>query len=542
MNTMPTPGTVQPSTRFSGQVGPQPMRRQPSKDQNLDGPALPQSASWANKDAVLNRTRRASLAGSQASQSPRTTQPTVAAPADESKRPEKQPQQVQRTPSPAHLPQSAPRSAAPDPAAQMLENLVSAVNSPAFKFNFSPAGLSAEELAFIEQHASLIDPFGGAKRRVARERAEQDRARREQELLQTVAAEDENRESGSLQLGGEPDDAHPPGPRSSRDSHGAIQPPSQQGTRNNSTVGSPVSATSQQFQGLNLGGRSLTPLQQQQLMLLKSANSQQAGLADPLQGNLNPSLDPASLARQGFSQAQIAHITTVQAQNRQAGKNLTNLNMRMPNGTLVQPGTPNPLAAPASQTGLAGAFYTSGVQGPPPGLKTAGTPPISGGGMFAQGHGFTSNNNIGLGGNVGKHENNPELMRELLRGRSGTGAGGLQGQDASKREFMFPFLPQHHTPPPLTPANGLLSSLYGSQTGTSPEPGPQRQKKRGKKHRHANTSSGGGGVVDLADPSILQARMHQAGANAGAGQGLYGSQGQGGYNHSMMYGSGLNRW
>ena len=68
-----------------------------------------------------------------------------------------------------------------------------------------------------------------------------------------------------------------------------------------------------------------------------------------------------------------------------------------------------------------------------------------------------------------------------------------------------------------------------------------KQKKKGKKHRHANTSSSGGGVVDLADPSILQARMHQ---NAGgAGQGPFGGQNQGGYHQSnTMYGGGYGRW
>jgi CCR4-NOT transcription complex subunit 4 len=163
--------------------------------------------------------------------------------------------------------------------------------------------------------------------------------------------------------------------------------------------------------------------------------------------------------------------------------------------------------------------------------------------MFAQGHGFTSNNNLGLGSIIGKQEATPELMRELLRGRSGTNVGGLQGQENTKRESLFPFLQQHNTPPPMIPTNGLLSSFYGSQVGTYPgSGGPQKQKKKGKKHRHANTSSGGGGVVDLADPSILQARMHQVGANAGAGQALYGSQGQGGYNPSMVYGSGIGRY
>lgn len=501
----------------------------------------------------MNRTRRASLTGSQASQSPRPANSTVASAADELKRNEKQSLPAHRTPSPtnaqASTPEPASRPAPPvDPRGMILENLVKAVNSPEFKFVFSTAGLPTDEVALIENHPSFIDPYGGVKRRAMREKAEQERAKKEQELLQSVAAEEDSRESGSLQLGGEPDDAHPTRGRATRDSHGAIQPPSQQGTADNSAVGSPVSAPSHQFQGLNLGGRSLTPLQQQQLMLLKSANNQHAGLVDPLQGGVNSAYDQAAQVRQNLLNNQVAQFNALQAQNRQTSrfsfgndantKNLPNVRMLNQQASLMQSGTPNPLAAPTPQQGLGNNFYTSGVQGPPPGLKTAGTPPISGGGMFAQGHGFTSNNNLGLGA---KQEANPELMRELLRGRGGTNAGGLQGQEAAKREFMFPFLQQHHTPPPLTPANGLLSSFYGSQTGSYPEPGPQKQKKKGKKQRHANTSSGGGGVVDLADPSILQARMHQVGANA-AGQALYGSQGQGGYNHSMMYGGGFNRW
>jgi CCR4-NOT transcription complex subunit 4 len=435
----------------------------------------------------------------------------------------------------------------------LFEGLIKAVNSPDFKFVFSAAGLPAEEIALIENHPSFIDPYGGVKRRAMREKAEQERAKREQELLQSAVAEEENRESGSLQLGGEPDDAHPPRGRTGRESHGAIQPPSQQGTTTNSVVGSPVSAASQHFQGLNLAGRSLTPLQQQQLMLLKSASNQQAGIVDPLQSGISSAaFDQAAQVRQGLLQSQMAQFNALQAQNRQnsrfsfandaGSKNLSNMRMLSQQASLMQSGTSNPLAAPTPQHSLASNFYTSGVQGPPPGLKTAGTPPISGGGMFAQGHGFTTNSNLGLSGNIGKQEANPELMRELLRGRSGTNGSGLQAQDAAKREFMFPFLQQHQTPPPLTPANGLLSSFYGSQAGNFSESGPQKQKKKGKKHRHANTSSGGGGVVDLADPSILQARMHQMGANTATGQALYGSQGQGGYNHTMMYGGGLNRW
>ncbi|KAJ5129515.1 CCR4-NOT core complex subunit Not4 [Penicillium bovifimosum] len=526
-----------------------PMRRQPSKEDSIssrggipDGPALPSSASWANKDAAIHRARRASLTGSQASNSPRPATVNVATPTEEPKRVEKpspitsqvEPQTPASKPRPRRATQPPKR---PSP----FEALIKDINSPDFKFTFSMAGLSAEEAKLIKDYPSFIDPYGGVKRRAMREKVEQERQSREQELLQSVAAEEDSREAGSLQLGGEPEEINPPRNRQTRESHGAIQPPSQQDTADNSTVGSPVSATSHQFQGLNLAGRSLTPLQQQQLMLLKSAGNQQAGLADPLS---SAALEQAAQARQGLVHNQMAQFNALQAaQHRQSSrfsfasdagsKNMPNARML----SQLQSASPNPLSAPSPQHGLAASgFYASGVQGPPPGLKTAGTPPISGGGMFAQGHGFTS----GLGANGVKQDPTPELMRELLRGRTGTNVGGLQGQEAAKREFMFPFLPQHNTPPPMTPANGLLGSFYGPPTGAMPDSGgPQKQKKKGKKHRHANTSSGGGGVVDLADPSILQARMHQIGANATVGQALYGSQGQGGYNSSMVYGGGI---
>ncbi|GAD95168.1 CCR4-NOT core complex subunit Not4, putative [Paecilomyces variotii No. 5] len=536
----------------------QPMRRQGSKDDSIsrsgtnDGSALPSSASWANKDAPVNRARRASLTGSRSSPSPKPSSAVIANKADESKKQAGSSQDAtSRRSTPAltnaqPVSQSQSRSEQPPPRPEnpLLDELVKAVNSPDFKFVFSAAGLSTEEAAFIENHPSFIDPYGGVKRRAMREKAEQERAKQEaetQQLLQSAAqsaaAEEETRESGSLQLGGEPDDVHPParGDRG-RESHGAIQPPSQQGTATNSVIGSPVSAASHQFQNLNVGGRSLTPLQQQQLMLLKSANGQQAGLMDPLQtGFGSAGFDHTSQGRQGLFQNQMPQLSGMQGHNRQSSrfsfasdsnaKNNANARLLSQQASLMQSGTPNPLAAPTPQHSLASHFYTSGVQGPPPGLKTAGTPPISGGGMFAQGHGFTANASLGLGANLGKQDANPELMRELLRGRGS--AGGLQGHEAAKREFMFPFLQQHQTPPPLTPATtGLLSSFYGSQAGAYPEQGPQKQKKKGKKHRHANTSSGGGGVVDLADPSILQARMHQVGANTAAGQALYGSQGQ----------------
>ena len=173
--------------------------------------------------------------------------------------------------------------------------------------------------------------------------------------------------------------------------------------------------------------------------------------------------------------------------------------------------------------------------------------------MFGQGHGFASamggsagfnniNNNNSNNSNAAPSKNtNEELMRDYLRSRNGSLNG--QGPEIGKRELnKFPFAQQQ----PMTsdaPASSLLSSLYGSQLGSHhgyQDHSLQKQKKKGKKHRHANTSSvGGGGIVDLADPSILQARMH----HGGAGQGQYGAQGQGGFNNAsnMLYGGGYGR-
>lgn len=563
------------------QPGTQAVRRQNSKEElpsrqgsGTDASALPSSASWANKDAPVNRARRASQVASRSSPSPKPVNATSERKSEENRRNEKKTPQTQGShydtsastsnqsagPSSSQvtLPSQSPQRNMP-----LLDNLLKAVNSPDFRFVFSSAALPPDEVALVESHPSMIDPYGGAKRRAMREKAEQEQAKQEAEsmlLMQPPATtEDENPESGSLQLGGEPEDPHMgrnvPG-RNAREPQNAIQPPSQQGTTANSNIGSPVSPN-HQFQGLNANGRSLTPLQQQQLLLLKSANSQQAGLADQLQAGIGSnSIDNQS--RSGLFQNQMPQVggggmpTHARQSSRYSfandanGKSTPNQRLVNQQASLMQSSASNPLSTPAPQHGLGSQYYTSGVQGPPPGLKSAGTPPISGGGMFAQGHGFTStmNNNLGIGGNVNKQDSNPELMRELLRGRGGTNnASGMQGHEAAKREFMFSSLQSHQTPPPsMAPAPGLLNSLYGHQSVAYHDSVPQKHKKKGKKHRHANTSSGGGGVVDLADPSILQARMHQGNPTA-TPQGLYGSQGQGGYNHSnMVYGGGFSRW
>src|SRR5204863_8224184 len=111
--------------------------------------------------------------------------------------------------------------------------------------------------------------------------------------------------------------------RTAREPQSAIQPPSQQGTTT-SVIGSPSSA-GHQFQGLNVNGRSLTPLQQQQqqqqqLMLLKTANNQQAGLIDQLQTSSSSSFDRNHQTRAGLFQNQMPPMSGMQGHARQSSR------------------------------------------------------------------------------------------------------------------------------------------------------------------------------------------------------------------------------
>lgn len=508
---------------------------QSSRKGSVDASALPSSVSWAASNAPVTRTRRASQAASRSSPSPQILNALPAHEKTEEPRPKditavhsshtQLPQQLQQAVKTESPPASSSRKEVQSSLKlkyTFLDQTFASVNSPDFRFVFDDSLFSPEELSAIERHPLMIDPFGGAKRRVMREKEAAERARVEAEAQARLSAqlvtqdqppandeavEDEPFESGSLALGGEPED----NPRSGG-TRGAIQRPSQQSITNN--------FISEQFPGLN--GRSLTPQQRQHLTQLGSSSVQQApGLGQPTAqpfsaGGLDS--DQRSSAFQGQPQYESSH-----GHGRQHSRfNFANDSAK-----------PSSARFPSQQQGAGSQhFYTSGVQGPPPGLKTAGTPPISGGGMFAQGHGFTSNMNAGFG-NV--KDINADM---LMRGRSGTNTG----HDVLKREYLLSLQNTSlRSPPPSAPAQGLLNSLYGQYAGAYQDPSLVKQKKKGKKHRHANTSSSGGGVVDLADPSILQARLHQG--SAGAGQGLFGGQNQGGYNQSnMAYGGSYGRW
>ncbi len=462
------------------------------------------------------------------------------------------------------------------PPVPLLNDLLKSVSSPAFVFTFSTASLSPEDIEVIMNHPPLFDSNGGVKRRKIREQDELERRRQEEEVRNTISVvsaveEDESPGmSGSLQLGGEPETrpeaGEHSGSRVSEQLRQAIQPPSQQASDNNPFTGFEQDySLMNKLSTLNINAPGITPLQRQQLLSLKANQS----------GQLSPAFleqySPGSIGGLGLNsqhsqaspfQNQSTQLSTLQGHARQSSrysfandsasasaavkpaanaKLMAQQSAMMPSGASVPTGS-YPHAQAHQQSGHS--LYAGGIQGPPPGLKSAGTPPIGGGGLFGQGHGFGNAMGGALplsSGNTGKKD---ELMRELLHNRGGASGGAVgPGLDAGKRELMFPSsLYQYPTVSTPAHAPSLLNSLYGHLPGAYQEPGPQKQKKKGKKHRHANTSSsGGGGIVDLADPSILQARMHQGGT--GAGQGLFGGQGQGGYNQaSTMYGGGFPRW
>ena len=156
-------------------------------------------------------------------------------------------------------------------------------------------------------------------------------------------------------------------------------------------------------------------------------------------------------------------------------------------------------------------FFTSNVQGPPPGLKASGTPPVSGGMTFGQGHGFTTGG-LQYGSNVGGRNVNEDMMRELLRGRNSS----VAGSDAAKRElhpYPYPNSSAGGVCYSTSPYPGTASAQYASSMSSFGGDGEkQRSKKKGKKHRHANTgsSSGGAGLVDAVDSHLLQSRLQHS--------------------------------
>ncbi|KFY42109.1 hypothetical protein V494_02587 [Pseudogymnoascus sp. VKM F-4513 (FW-928)] len=469
------------------------MAREPSKDEldSGDGSALPSSASWAKGGQQLSR--RGSLATSAAASSPAISA-SLPAPVHEEESPESPQDRTSQTQDSAAANQAdlLPRAPTDPVLAQILKSI-----NYLTTLAESPSENTDEE---SQLWWPLFDDNGGLKRRLAREQQEEaTRLHIEQELQEETRSAPETQDehepgSGSGQLGGEPEDRED-GRESGQGQnfHDQRRPSAQQPIQRSSQDSGVFGGIGGQAFSPSIGnlatvnGRALTPIQQQQLLLLKSGQPQ-SGFMDQYPPGIGALGSQSTLFQQQGHNRQSSRYNfggdTASAAKSSAGSKL--------------------LGQQASMMGLqqGNQFYGSTVPGPPPGLKSTGTPPS---GMFGQ-----SQFGGAAFGAAGK-ENNNDIIREMLRNRGGVGAGsGGQSHEAGK-----------------PPASSLLATLYGPQPGAFQDFGP-KQKKKGKKHRHANTSSsGGGGLVDLADPNILQARMpHQQQSNAGVGQGLFGGQGQ----------------
>ncbi len=424
------------------------------------------------------------------------------------------PTPISEVPAPV-APVEAPSKPKRDPRIALLNSLLKSMSQCPF-----PAPTSRDQ-SFFDTYPPLFDPRGGLKRRVMRDE-EENRLGVEQEEqieLPREPSEGEPESSGSLALGGEPEDREQVRESQTFDQRrGSGQPPIQR-TTTDSLFGS-VGSNYVQSPNLGaIGNRNMAPLQP---LYARSQSSFTDHVPPGMSAQSNvfqPQGHNRQSSRFSFATDSAGGATSVKLTAN--SRIITQQSSMMPPALHSQPSNP---------------YYASSMPGPPPGLKSTGTPPN----LFGQGHGLG-----GSGFNSGgAAKDNSQLLQDIIRGRAGASS---QAHDAGKSEYLFPSF-SHQYPPTTSstpaPAPGFSASLYGTQPGAFQDIG-SKQKKKGKKHRHANTSSSGGSVlVDLADPSILrmQHRLEHPQSNAGVGQGLFGGQAQGGYNPSMMYNAGYPRW
>ena len=510
------------------------MGRQSSDDRtqspSTDRPALPSTASWASKlpQHIPSRTESRSTSG--VVESPVSVNATPA-PSQSAQSPIQERAQLAQEPPPSDAAaQSAPkpeRSRKPREPPSPLSLLLKNFNLDNLRLVFSIASLPASDAEVIANYPPLFDREGGAKRRLRRQREEEQRRMEQeaQELQQHAAVDsDENAEmSGSLQLGGEPEE-----PQIRSQPQSAIQPPGQDG----------FPGVDQRFLGPTSPGISDRGMTRQQVFLqdMRSLQNQGSYLNNPNQSSTfgqQPSHPPGhqrNASRFSFANESSAS-TSVKA--------VANPKLLSQQSSIMPPAGNTHFGAQHQQQ-HGSQFYTSNVQGPPPGLRTSGTPPVSGGMTFGQGHGFATGG-IQYSAGAGRNSNE-EMMRNLLVQRRD--APGATGADQAKREYSSystnnafagsqagafsagGSLAASGAFPTGPPSNYSLSSFSGEE---------KRGKKKTKRHKHNNASSSSGGTnlnLGDVDPMGTAARFGSAGGTGyGQAGGLYtgGMHGGGGY-------------
>lgn len=488
-----------------------------------DRPALPSSASWATRPTQQqsSRVESRSTSGTMDSPAPAPAMPATAH-LDLSR-------QSQPSIPVSEIAASAPAANdAPQPPHSRgrttqdpspLFTLIKHLNIDDLKFTFPIISDSQSEDDITNSYPPLFDVYAGAKRRSRRQREEEQRLmNQEAQAFQQPPAMDEDEHlelSGSLQLGGEPEER-----RLSSQPQSAIQPPGQEGLLDRRFQFGGISSPPGIDRGFGLqqhqqaSNQSVSSPSAQNLYM--NGFQQQNGFSQ----HSNPPGHQRNASRYSFANESTASTAVKPVAN---AKLLTQQSSMMPSvGTSQFAGQQQPHS---------NQFYTNNVQGPPPGLKATGTPPVSGGMTFGQGHGFATGG-LQYGANIPGRNANEEMMRNLLRGRESSISGGTE---AAKREFnSFPkystsAFPTAGSYPAGPPSFASLSSFSGEE---------KQRKKKSKKHRHAHTASSGG-IGDgpmSSDSHVLQARYGQGAGSAFGGQHAGSSTSNSMY--SVMHGGG----
>jgi len=396
-----------------------------------DGPALPAHASWADQ------ARRASRTTSASAESPMVSSSVPVASTKQ------EPQAVlENTEMKATSSKSKPKTKEKSKKIRYpyFEDLPKKAFDPKFAFQFKfPDSFTEKDRWIVEHMPPLFDPNEGTRRRLIKEREAEEIRRQQSEAdsepkMSAPLEVEENSEQGpggSSQLGGEPEER-------------LERAFGQQSFLQQQAIGSSTLGLDQGFNdelsglGSNRGMTQQQHVQQQQQLLLQQLNKASA------QGITNQSSGHGRQPSRFFLNEAMGTVSKNQAKQlgqAQYGSSLAH----NPAGTQ---------------------FSYSNVQGPPPGLKTSGTPPITGGGMFTQGHGFTPG--VGYGGS---REN--EKMWDMHRGRGNAG-----GPDSGKRELMFPSYHQFPSTSSATSTQGVLGFPYGGQSGAAYQDSGRSRRKR----------------------------------------------------------------